>query len=77
MGFFKPSPATVSNKFVAWLERLTWILIYGGLLTLVLGLWVEPIDDDDTGWLLVAGGGLAAAVGLVLIYVRSRIKTDS
>jgi hypothetical protein len=77
MGFFKPSPATVSNKFVARLEGLTWILIYGGLLTLVLGLWVEPIDDDDTGWLLVVGGALAAAAGLVLIYVRSRIKTDS
>ena len=77
MGFFKPSSATVSNKFVARLEGLTWILIYGGLLTLVLGLWVEPIDDDDTGWFLVAGGGLAAAVGLVMIYVRSRIKTDS
>ena len=76
MSYFKPSPATHSSKAVARLQALTWVLIYGGLLTLVLGLWVTPADDD-TGWLLVAGGGLAAAMGFVLIYVRSRIKDDS
>ena len=76
MGFFKPSTGTVSNKFVVRLEGLTWILIYGGLLTLVLGLWVEPIDDD-TGWPLIVGGALAVIVGFALIYVRSRIKDDS
>lgn len=43
-GFFKPSPATVPNKFLARLEVQTWILIYGGLLTLVLGVWVKPIN---------------------------------
>jgi formate hydrogenlyase subunit 3/multisubunit Na+/H+ antiporter MnhD subunit len=76
MGLFKPSPGTVSNKFVARLQALTWILIYGGLLALVLGLFVEPIDDD-TGWTLVVGGGLTAVAGVALIYVRSRIKDDS
>ena len=73
MAFFKPSTGTVSNKFVARLEALTWILIYGGLMTLVVGLWMEPLDDD-TGWPLVGGGGLVAAMGFTLIYVRSRIK---
>ena len=73
MAFFKPSTGTVSNKFVARLEALTWILIYGGLMTLVVGLWMEPLDDD-TGWPLVVGGGLVAAMGFTLIYVRSRIK---
>lgn len=76
MSYFKSSPATDSSKAVARLEALTWVLIYGGLLTLVLGLWVAPADDD-TAWLLVAGGGLAAAAGCVLIYVRSRLKGDS
>ena len=76
MSYFKPSPATQSSKAVVRLQALTWVLIYGGLLTLVLGLWVTPADDD-TGWLLTAGGGLAAALGVVLIYVRSRIKDDS
>ena len=38
MGFFKPSASTTSNKAAARLHGLIWVLIYGGLLTLVLGL---------------------------------------
>jgi len=72
MGFFKPSSGAASSKTVARLQALIWILIYGGLLTLVLGLSVERFDEA-TGWLLVVGGGLVAAVGFVLIYVRSKI----
>ena len=74
MGFFKPSTDAASDKAVARLQALIWVLIYAGLLTLVLGLSVQRLDAD-TGWLLVAGGALVAAVGVVLIYVRSRIKT--
>jgi hypothetical protein len=76
MPSFKPSPGSVSHKFVARLEAVTWILIYGGLLTLVLGLWVAKIDDD-TGSLLIVSGGLAAVVGAALIYVRSRMNGDA
>ena len=76
MGLFKPSTDTVSNKLVARLEGLTWILIYVGLLALVLGLFVMSADDD-TGGYLVVGGGLITAAGGGLIYVRSRIKNDS
>ena len=77
MGFFKPSScAAVSSKSVARLQALIWVLIYGGLLTLVLGLAVERIDDE-VGWTLVLGGGLVAVAGFALIYVRSRIKLDS
>lgn len=73
MGFFKPSSGPASRKFVAALEALVWVLIYGGLLTLVLGLSVQRMDAD-TGWSLVLGGGAVAALGVVLIYVRSKIK---
>ena len=76
MGLFKPSTGTVSSKFVARLEGVIWILIYGGLLALVLGLFVMPVDDD-MGRGLVVGGGLTALAGGGLIYVRSRIKDDS
>jgi F0F1-type ATP synthase assembly protein I len=76
MGLFKSSHRTVSNKFIARLEALTWLLIYGGLLALVLGLFVDRVDDD-TDWFLMVGGALAAVVGFALIYVRSRIKDDS
>ena len=76
MAFFKHPSRAASNKVVQRIERLTWILIYGGLLALILGWWVLP-SDDDTGWLLLAGGGLVAVVGFLLIYVRSKIKADS
>ena len=75
MGYFERSVRTGSNKTVQRLESLTWTLIYGGLLTLILGWWVVS-TDEDIGWLLLVGGGLAAAIGFVLIYVRSKIKSD-
>ncbi len=76
MAFFKHSSQTASSKSVQRIERLTWVLIYAGLLALILGWWVLPADDD-TGWLLLAGGALLAVVGFLLIYVRSKIKADS
>ncbi len=76
MGFFKPSPGAVSGKAIARLQALIWVLIYAGLLTVVLGLFVTRLDEDIGTWLLT-GGGLMAAAGFVLIYVRSRIKPDS
>ena len=75
MEFFKPSARTISKKSVIFTEVLTWILIYGGLLSLVFGLWVTRIDDD-MGWLLATAGGLAAGLGVFLIYIRSRFKTN-
>ena len=56
------------------LQALIWVFIYGGLLTLVLGLSMER-TDDATGWSMVVGGGFAL-LGVVLIYVRSRLKAD-
>ena len=73
MSYFKKSAGTQANKSLARLSALTWILIYGGLLALVWGVWVER-GDEDTGWLMMTGGGLAAAIGFSLIYIRSRIK---
>lgn len=73
MAFFKPSADPVSNKNVKRLQALIWVLIYGGLLTLVLGLSMERLDDA-IGWSMVVAGGIVAAAGAVLIYVRSRIN---
>lgn len=57
------------------LQKLIWVLIYGGLLTLVLGI-ATARTDASTGWVLMVGGGVVAAVGVVLIAVRPRIKAD-
>lgn len=57
------------------LHKLIWVLIYGGLLTLVLGI-ATARTDEATGWALMVGGGVVAAVGVVLIAVRARLKAD-
>lgn len=58
------------------LDKLIWTLVYGGLLVVGLGLSVQR-GDDALGWTLVMGGGLASAVGVVLVYVRSRLNDES
>jgi hypothetical protein len=58
------------------MHQLIWALIYGGLLTLVLGL-ATARADEVLGWALSAVGGVLAAVGVVLIGVRSRLKPDA
>ncbi|MFN4003614.1 MAG: hypothetical protein ACK4MJ_07115 [Hylemonella sp.] len=54
-------------------ERWAWILIYGGLLALVLGLFVQRQDDGALADAMQLGGGAVAAAGAVLIWVRSRM----
>lgn len=60
----------------ATIETWVWVLIYGGLLALGLGLAMQQQGAAAAGWVLVVGGGLVAAVGVVLIWLRSRRKDD-
>jgi hypothetical protein len=53
----------VSNKNVARLQALIWVLIYGGLLTLVLGLSVQRTGRRHR---LVHGGRAASSRRWVL-----------
>ena len=48
-----------------------WILIYGGLLAISLGLFVEP-QAAAMRVVFLYGGGLAVLAGIVLIVIRSR-----
>ena len=57
------------------MQQLIWVLIYGGLLTLVLGVSVQR-TDDALGWSMVAGGAVLALIGLGLVFVRARMKAD-
>ena len=57
------------------LHTLIWVLVYGGLLTLVLGLSVQR-SDDDLGWSMVAAGLVLALLGFALVFVRARMKAD-
>ena len=64
-----------SLSTLKWVQQLIWVLVYGGLLTLVLGLSVQR-TDDTLGWSLVLGGALVALIGVALVFVRSRLKAD-
>jgi len=57
------------------LERLIWVLIYGGLLLLSLGVFVRESPAADSAWLglaFIGVGALLALAGAVLVWVRAR-----
>lgn len=54
------------------LETTIWVLIFGGLVVFGLGFAVQAADAV-LGWGMVIAGGCIAAVGAVLIVVRSRL----
>ena len=56
----------------ATVETWAWVLVYGGLLLLVLGWFVSPLNAA-LGWRLLSGGGALALVGVLLIVLRSRM----
>jgi hypothetical protein len=65
-------PAAKPPKPHARLEKWIWILIYGGLFVLILGI-ATGRTDATLGWSIAVPGAVVALVGFVLIYVRSRL----
>jgi lipid-A-disaccharide synthase-like uncharacterized protein len=58
----------------ALIDKAVWVAIYGGLLLLSLGLFVRR-QDPAFGSTLLVGGGMLAAIGVLLLWLRSRRKT--
>ena len=52
---------------------LTWVLIFGGILMLGLGLVVRR-SDTVLGWIIAALSIAAIVIGVLLIWVRSRME---
>ena len=57
-------------------QKWVWVLIYLGLFLLALGLAVQR-SDTAVGWGIAAPGIALIAAGLVLIWVRSRMKNTN
>ena len=57
----------------AALEKWIWILIYGGLFMIIIGI-ATGRTEEVLGWSLAVPGAALTVVGAVLIYVRSRYK---
>lgn len=68
------SEARAARPLAGRIETWVWVLIYGGLLAVVLGLAVQK-QDLPLGWSIVTLGGAAVLAGVVLIVVRARMKT--
>lgn len=75
MGFFKEYSGTTHTR-LARLEQLIWVLIYGGLLSVVLAMFLESTQSQVAGF-LYTGGGLAVLAGVILVYVRSRMREEN
>lgn len=74
MSFFKKYNGT-TNKKLARLETLIWASIYGGLLLLVIGFFMERAREGQ-GMLTIVGGAILVVFGAVLIYLRSRLREE-
>ena len=55
----------------AALGKLIWVLIYGGLLMVCLGLFIAR-QDAGFGWAMGGAGAATALVGAALVVVRAR-----
>ncbi len=75
MGFYKPGANHTTDPKMVRLHKIIWSLIFGGLLTVILGIFVGKADDA-IGWIMVVAGGLMTAGGAVLIYVRSTMTSE-
>ncbi len=75
MGFYKPGANHPTDPRMARLHKIIWTLIFGGLLTLVLGVFVGK-TDDVIGWIMMGAGCLMTVIGAVLIYVRSTLSSE-
>jgi membrane associated rhomboid family serine protease len=74
MAFFKKYNGTTDVRLLR-LERVIWILIYGGLISTVLSGFAR--DAGAQGHVVLLACGLfAVAAGVALIVVRSRLREE-
>ena len=60
-------------SIAARIQKWIWILIYVGMVLLALGLSVQR-SDASLGWGIAVPGIALIVVGIVLIWLRSRMK---
>jgi hypothetical protein len=57
----------------ATVEVWVWVLLYGGLLAVGVGVFVLRGGASGLGWTLVALGTAATVAGAALVAVRARM----
>ena len=74
MSFFKKYNGTTHTGLMR-LETLIWVLIYGGLLTLVIGFFMSRRQEGSGSEMMLAGV-IVALLGASLVFVRSRLREE-
>lgn len=74
MAFFKKYNGTTNVRLLR-IERWIWVLIYGGLLSIVLSTFIDKIQGQGASAFLW-GGALAVAAGVVMVVLRSRLHEE-
>ena len=57
-------------------EAWVWVLVYLGMVLIGVGMSVQR-SDELLGWAVTAIGITLDAIGVVLIWVRSRAKDEA
>jgi vacuolar-type H+-ATPase subunit I/STV1 len=60
----------------ATVEKLVWVLIFGGMLLFTLGVSLLRGGGEMLAWMCLLAGALFILVGVVLIFVRARMNAD-
>lgn len=58
-------------------ETLAWVALYGGLLSIVLGLSLFQSGNAVLGHVFLWGGAVSAVAGVALVWWRSRMDDGS
>ena len=75
MPFFNINGSGTNSKKLKRIETAIWVLIYGGLLTFIIGHFTTEANVT-TARLMGIVGMVLVAVGVALIYVRSRLREE-
>ena len=63
----------VSKTFLSRLQWLVWIAIYGGLLMISIASFLGQ-GDSATATVMYVVGGVLVVAGILMIYIRSRLR---
>ena len=63
------------SKHAPLVEKLVWVYVYVGMALLGLGLAVQR-SDTTIGWTIAVIGSVSIFIGIVLVWVRSRMKRE-
>lgn len=64
-----------SRSLLRWIQTMAWVGVYGGLLSIVLGVFLARIDMGQARLVQTVGSAMVA-IGVLLIWIRSLMKEN-